>query len=1489
MASFLKKWLARASVWALLSTLLVPAGIQFQVPVTYAATYTVTNTNDSGAGSLRQAITDANANIGTDSIACDAALSGTITLSTALPQLTESLDLDCSGSASAVTVSGTLLMGLDLEGTSTSYTIKGIRLTGLATGIKVGSNVTSATIGGTGSAAEAVYINDASTVAIDIDGDGVNVQNTTIGNLTTVYQGIDISSGSSVVNIGNTGTNGAVTISASNSSNGITIAGSTVTIVATTISNALNAGVGISSGASNVIIGGTTSSARNVLKSNGYGVTISGGTTIDIRGNYIGIAADGTTAAPNASAGIYTSGGTGVTIGGSSASYGNVISGHSGLSDIGINIDTGSGTTTIQNNYIGTNAAGTGAIANSYGIINRVSNTIISNNVISGNSGTGIRIDESDASISGLTISNNVIGLNAAGSAAIANGDGGIYFANSSGSNTISSVTIQDNIISGNTGKGIDSSHTDISSINVWGNKIGTNAAGTTDLGNTGNGIVLKGNNWNLDASSDSSKRNIIIGNGGSCISITGDSNIVKGNYCGIGSDGTTEVANDSTTITLGDGSDNNVIGGITAGAENLICAPEGLNVNLMFNGGTGNGNTLRGNDVKCSVEVPIVALGGTIAPMILKYGAGTANDSLSAPTISSATDSTVSGTGACASCTVDLYTNTASDGGLYLTSTTADGSGNFSFTGLSLASYTKVIATHTNGSGSTSPSTLGFTITHSTAPTIASISGAETTNGTGDVTATVTTIDDADDDNVQLKFEYSNDGGATWYDPTLATASTGTLNNAQTYQVSSISTASGAVSSFTITWAAATDLSSTTDITNAKLRVTPYDGVSTGSVSTSSSFNLDLADPVAPTLTYNATETGDSASISGNTEDGSSIYINGVDSGTDSDGSGDFTITGSPIVPGVNTFSIYAVDAYGNQGTASVASVTRPSQHNHGTPTVTTVTETTTEETAPSTDTTEESMAGEEEPAPTEVAPVETETPEETVVETPTESTEPEITATEEPTATETATEETVSPAIGSDTITELSDTQAQTNFSTQAQEAISPREVYADQEPVRQSIFTSGTSETASETASLIQKSDLFSDVTEDGIPEILITLSGEDVKDFNSKGDDDQDGLTNGEELAYSCTLSRKDSDGDSLSDLDEVFAGTDCGSYDTDMDGISDASDSDPLNPNRLVVTEQKESTYLAELTKNLEAKGESVQEISIKTTDFDLDGIADWEELRIGTDPMVADSDADGLLDGTEVLNYGTDPSKANQASDLRDLRITNVTEESFVPEGAQVFSGRGTPNTNVYLYRLNEKGKEILMGKTETDPAGLFHMVAYGFDIGDSVIYATSGASKTQIKDMSQIMPLSVVEDTGVKTPEMNTDLSQLDLQEGGLPLSAKEGQKLVVTWHSAVLSQTLIADASGKIIRIKPQTTLEKGEHTVTWYAVDPETGLRSQPETLQFELTTAGFIRPQFVTGEQSQNMIRVLGSLVVLLSASMVILLLKKRGGIQASTKA
>ncbi len=70
-----------------------------------AATFTVSNTNDAGAGSLRQAIIDANAAGGTDSIVFTTAADSTITLASGLPAITGDVTIDGSGSAN-LTVDG---------------------------------------------------------------------------------------------------------------------------------------------------------------------------------------------------------------------------------------------------------------------------------------------------------------------------------------------------------------------------------------------------------------------------------------------------------------------------------------------------------------------------------------------------------------------------------------------------------------------------------------------------------------------------------------------------------------------------------------------------------------------------------------------------------------------------------------------------------------------------------------------------------------------------------------------------------------------------------------------------------------------------------------------------------------------------------------------------------------------------------------------------------------------------------------------------------------------------------------------------------------------------------------------------------------------------------------------------------------------------------------------------------------------------------------
>jgi hypothetical protein len=72
---------------------------------TWAKTFTVTNLNDSGTGSLRAAINDAEARAGKDEIVFADGLSGTITLGSELPTITDRAGLVIDGGGD-VTVSG---------------------------------------------------------------------------------------------------------------------------------------------------------------------------------------------------------------------------------------------------------------------------------------------------------------------------------------------------------------------------------------------------------------------------------------------------------------------------------------------------------------------------------------------------------------------------------------------------------------------------------------------------------------------------------------------------------------------------------------------------------------------------------------------------------------------------------------------------------------------------------------------------------------------------------------------------------------------------------------------------------------------------------------------------------------------------------------------------------------------------------------------------------------------------------------------------------------------------------------------------------------------------------------------------------------------------------------------------------------------------------------------------------------------------------------
>jgi hypothetical protein len=87
-----------------ISTFLILAISAIGATAAHAATFPVTNLNDSGAGSLRQAITDANAAASADII--NFSVSGTITLASTLPDITDTAGLTIDGTGQTLTISG---------------------------------------------------------------------------------------------------------------------------------------------------------------------------------------------------------------------------------------------------------------------------------------------------------------------------------------------------------------------------------------------------------------------------------------------------------------------------------------------------------------------------------------------------------------------------------------------------------------------------------------------------------------------------------------------------------------------------------------------------------------------------------------------------------------------------------------------------------------------------------------------------------------------------------------------------------------------------------------------------------------------------------------------------------------------------------------------------------------------------------------------------------------------------------------------------------------------------------------------------------------------------------------------------------------------------------------------------------------------------------------------------------------------------------------
>ncbi len=247
------------------------------------------------------------------------------------------------------------------------------------------------------------------------------------------------------------------------------------------------------------LIGGCNPGDRNVIVGNlQAGIVVNGPPNNFIKGNYIGVEPDGTTAMGNGSlAGVWiTSNSKNTQVGGLKSGEGNIISGNA----IGIFIDYACNNSLI-NNFIGTNASGTAPVPNGVGIaISKSSgNTIGSKslgNVISGNKKEGILINSGS---SANVVISNLIGISNTGTTAVPNGLG-ININQSSFANLIGQPGAGNTICRNGTGIMISGS---AHSNNIIGNYIGTDSQGDSLLGNINAGIEIG------DTSSKSDSNNI--------------------------------------------------------------------------------------------------------------------------------------------------------------------------------------------------------------------------------------------------------------------------------------------------------------------------------------------------------------------------------------------------------------------------------------------------------------------------------------------------------------------------------------------------------------------------------------------------------------------------------------------------------------------------------------------------------------------------------------------------------------------------------------------------------------------------------------------------------------------------------------------------------------------------------------------------------------------------------------------------------------------
>ena len=537
----------------------------------YAANYTVTNTADSGEGSLRQAMTSATSNyMGSSNIyfnipTTDAnynAETGTFTIDvmSELPYLLIGGNINIDATTQTSNVGDTNPYGPEivLDGgnrnlmscfriASANNSIKGFAIGGFQYAfLFFGANgglVSNCNIG-VNATGDAAFTNPNS-YGIGISGGSYGSYDLGYARNITITD--NIISGNTIAGIALIGV----------SEN--TISGNKIgTDRTATVSIPNNQGIYISSASHDNTIGGNTETSRNILSGNTNAAIVmesSGSRNNVIIGNYIGTDNTGSNPLSNHYGIIVMTNANSNRIGGTTPSERNIISANT---EIGIYIESAD-SNVVCGNYIGTDVTGTQAFSfegtDSLIQANGVEiNTTGKHNIIGGNNPEERNIISGNRVYGCIYYGNchhnnicgNYIGTDVTGEIAIPNATG-ICVDGSSHQNIM-----ENNVLSGNRSYGlfIVTRGTDE---NIFrGNLVGTNAAGTTAIPNDVGLMLAADAKNNIIGGDNASDRNIFSGNIYAGIEVTDlgtENNIIKGNYIGVDITGNSPLPNDNGII----------------------------------------------------------------------------------------------------------------------------------------------------------------------------------------------------------------------------------------------------------------------------------------------------------------------------------------------------------------------------------------------------------------------------------------------------------------------------------------------------------------------------------------------------------------------------------------------------------------------------------------------------------------------------------------------------------------------------------------------------------------------------------------------------------------------------------------------------------------------------------------------------------------------------------------------------------------------------